>query len=114
MTDSPKLHALAALEKTAGRVRLLLGKYEDYSPDDTHVVLQNIGRLLSSQQSGTVHLCAEQIPDVGSGPLEAPVVTLDRALAVEHDELSFTLPQFYHSDAYRVVLSLSEPCRVSH
>ena len=114
MTDSPKLHALAALDKAAGTLRLLLGKYEDDSPGDTQVVLKNIGRLFSSQHSGTVHLCAEQIPDVGSGPLEAPVVTLDRALSVENEELSFTLPQFYHSDAYRVVLSLSEPCRASH
>ena len=114
MLDIPKLHALAALDKEAGTLRLLLGKYEDDSPGDTQVVLKNIGRLFSSQHSGTVHLCAEQIPDVGSGPLEAPVVTLDRALSVENEELSFTLPQFYHSDAYRVVLSLSEPCRASH
>jgi len=91
-----------------------LGKYEDDSPGDTKVVLKNIGRLVASQQSGTLHLCAEQIPDVGSGPLEAPVVTLDRVFSLEQDELSFTLPQFYHSDAYRVALSLSEQCGGSH
>lgn len=111
LTDSPKLHALAALDRTTGTLRLLLGKYEDYAPDDTQVVLKNIGRLFSSQHSRTVHLCAEQIPNVGSGPLEAPVVTLDRALSVKNNELSFTLPQFYHSDAYRVTLSPAGHCQ---
>lgn len=112
MTDSPKIHALAALDKTTGTLRILLGKYEDTSPDETRLVLKHVGRLVSSQPGGTVHLCAEQIPDVGSGPLEAPVVTLDQALSVQNDELSFTLPQFYHSDAYRVTLSPTHHCHI--
>lgn len=111
MTDRAKLHALAALDKPSGTVRLLLGKYEDDSPEETRVVLKNIGHLFPSPDSRTVHLCAEQIPDVGSAPLESPVVTLDRTLSVETDELSFTLPQFYHSDAYYVRLSPTGHCQ---
>ncbi len=110
MTDNPKLHALAALDKTSGTLRLLLGKYEDYSTEETRVILEHVGRMVSSRHGGALHLCAEQIPDVGSGPLNAPVLTLDRDLPVENDEISFTLPQFYHSDAYRVMLGPSEPC----
>ena len=54
-----------------------------------------------------MRLCAEQIPDVGSGPLDAPVLTIDRDLPIVNGELSFTLPQFYHSDAYQVAFGAS-------
>lgn len=112
MTDRPGLHAIAALDSTSGTLRLLMGKYEDYSTEETRVVLKNVGRLFSLRQRGIVHLCAEQIPDVGSGPLDAPVLTLDRDLPIVDGELSFTLPQFYHSDAYRVVLGPFEYCQI--
>ncbi len=111
-TDSPGLHALAALDKTSGTLRLLLGKYEDYSTEETRVILKNVGRVSFLRQGGMVHLCAEQIPDVGSGPLDAPVLTLDRDLPIVDEELTFTLPQFYHSDAYRVVLGPFENCQI--
>lgn len=114
MTDNPKLHALAALDSPSGTLRLLLGKYEDRSPEETRVVLKNVAHIFPTQDRRTLHLCAEQIPDVGSAPLDTPVITLDLALSVDADELSFTLPQFYHSDAYRVLLSLSEQCPVPH
>jgi hypothetical protein len=110
MTDNPGLHALAAFDRTSSTLRLLLGKYDEYSTGETKVILKNVGRLTSMRQEGSTHLCAEQIPDVGSGPLEAPVLTLDRDLQMVGDELSFTLPQFYHSDAYRVLLGPSESC----
>lgn len=114
MTDNPGLHALAAFDKTSGTLRLLLGKYEDYSTEETTVILKNVGRLVSLRQGEIVRLCAEQIPDVGSGPLDAPVLTIDRDLPIVNGELSFTLPQFYHSDAYRVLLGPAELCRNRH
>ena len=110
MTDSPKLHALAAFEQASGTLRLLLGKYEDYSAADTTVMLKNAGRAFSVGQGNSVYLCAEQIPDTGSGPLASTVVTLERALPLVDDNVSFTLPQFYHSDAYRVVVSPTAGC----
>ncbi|MEP7151553.1 MAG: hypothetical protein ABI856_07585 [Nitrospira sp.] len=114
MTDNPGLHALAAFDKTSGTLRLLLGKYEDYSTDETTVILKNVGRLVSLRQGEIVRLCAEQIPDVGSGPLDAPVLTIDRDLPIVNGEFSFTLPQFYHSDAYRVLLGPAELCLNRH
>jgi hypothetical protein len=111
MTDSPKLHALAAFEQASGTLRLLLGKYEDYSTADTTVMLKNVGHAFSAGQRNNVYLCAEQIPDTGSGPLASTVVTLERALPLVDDNVSFTLPQFYHSDAYRVVVSPASGCR---
>ena len=113
MTDNPGLHALAAFDKASGTLRMLLGKYEDYSTEDTTVILKNVGRLVSPRQGESMHLCAEQIPDVGSGPLDAPVVTIDHDLSIVTDELSFTLPQFYHSDAYRVALGPAAHCLTS-
>ncbi len=113
MTDNPGLHALAAFDKTSGTLRLLLGKYEDYSTEETTVILKNVGRLISLRQGEIVRLCAEQIPDVGSGPLDAPVLTIDRDLPIVNGELSFTLPQFYHSDAYRVALGPAARCLTS-
>jgi hypothetical protein len=110
MTDNPGLHALAAFDRTSGTLRLLLGKYDEYSTDETRVILKNIGRLFSERKNGPLHLCAEQIPDVGSGPLASPVLTLDRDVSAAEETLSFALPQFYHSDAYRVVLSPAERC----
>ena len=110
MTDSPRLHALAAWEQSSSTLRLLLGKYEDSSPDATRVILKHAGRAFPARPWLPLHLCAEQIPDVGSGPLHAPVVTLDTELSVVEDDLSFTLPQFFHSDAYRVVLSPTRHC----
>lgn len=111
MTDSPALHALASFEKSSGTLQLLLGKYEEYSTVDTTVVLKNAGRAFSVGQGTSLHLCAEQIPDTGSGPLASTVVTLDRTLPLEGNEVSFTLPQFYHSDAYRVVVSATSGCK---
>lgn len=111
MTDSPKLHALAALEATSGTLRLLLGKYEDYSNEATTVTLKNVGRLFPLGQGSALRLCAEQIPDVGSGPLERPVATLDYDVPSAKEEISFTLPRFFHSDAYRVILGPDRPCR---
>ncbi|MCW5799604.1 MAG: Putative Glycoside hydrolase, family 5 [Nitrospira sp.] len=110
MTDSPKLHALASLDKASGTLQLLLGKYEDYSTADTTVVLKNASRAFSVGQGKRLHLCAEQIPDTGSGPLASTVVTLDRTLPLEDKDISFTLPQFYHSDAYRVRISPGFGC----
>lgn len=111
MTDSPKLHALAAFDTTSGILRLLLGKYEEYSTADTTVILKNAGRTFSLGQGRSLYLCAEQIPDTGSAPLASTVVTLDRALPLVDGDLSFTLPQFYHSDAYRVVVSPASGCK---
>jgi hypothetical protein len=113
-TDLPGLHALAALDKTSGTLRLLLGKYEDYSTEQTRVILKNLGRASFIWQGGAVHLCAEQIPDVGSGPLEVPVLTLDHELPVMDEEISFTLPQFFHSDAYRIVMGPSVSCLIHY
>ncbi len=110
MTDSPKLHALAALEKSEGTLRLLLGKYEDRSSEATRVVIRNSrGRMLSAQD-GRLHVCAERIPDVGSAPLDRTVVTLNQSLPVSGEEISFDLPEFYHSDAYQVVVGPSANC----
>ena len=100
--------------QASSTLRLLLGKYEDYSPEDTTVILKNVGRRVSLRQGIPLHLCAEQIPDVGSGPLDAPVVTLDRDLPIVDGDLSFTLPQFYHSDAYRVLLGPAALCLNRH
>lgn len=111
MTDSPSLHALASFDKTDGTLRLLLGKYEDYSTEATRVILRHTGSV--SSWRGSVHLCAEQIPDVGSGPLERPVLTLDEDLPLADEEIAFTLPQFFHSDAYRIVVGPSLRCPVS-
>lgn len=111
MTDSPTLHALATLDGPARTLRVLLGKYEDYSTGETTVVIRNSRRLMSSAGEGQMlHVCAERIPDVGSAPLETPVVALNRALAVSGDELSFVLPEFYHSDAYRIVIGPALTC----
>lgn len=110
MTDSPKLHALAAFEHGEGTLRLLLGKYEDRSPEATRVVVRNSRGRIFSADDGTLHVCAERIPDVGSAPLETTVVTLNQRLAVSGDEISFLLPEFYHSDAYQVVLGPSANC----
>ncbi len=112
MTDSPKLHALAAFDKSSGTLRLLLGKYEDYSTEDTRVILKNVRRLFPVGVGSTLHLCAEQIPDVGSGPLANPVLTVNRSLSTLDEDISFTLPQFYHSDAYRAVVSPSADCGI--
>ncbi|MCC2642274.1 MAG: putative Glycoside hydrolase, family 5 [Nitrospira sp.] len=111
MADRPGLHALAALDKTSGALRLLLGKYDDYSVEETKVVIKNIGRALSLSRGESLHLCAEQIPDVGSGPLEVPVLTLDHELSIGDEDISFTLPQFFHSDAYRIIMGPSVSCR---
>lgn len=110
MTDSPKLHALAAFEHGEGTLRLLLGKYEDRSPEATRVVVRNSRGRIFSADDGTLHVCAERIPDVGSAPLETTVVTLNQRLAVSGDEISFLLTEFYHSDAYQVVLGPSANC----
>ena len=110
MTDNPKLHALAAVDHASGTLRLLLGKYEDYSTEDTRVILKHAGRLLTGGTDAALHVCAEQIPDVGSGPLAHTVLTLNQSLAVQDEDVSFTLPQFYHSDAYQVVVSPSPYC----
>jgi len=112
MTDSPKLHALAAFEKASGTLQLLMGKYEEYSTADTTVILKNAKRVLPVDQGSSLHLCAEQIPDTGSGPLASTVVTLDRALPLVEEDVSFSLPQFYHSDAYRVVVSPVSGCQL--
>ncbi len=113
MTDNPGLHALAAFDKAPGTLRLLLGKYDERSGDETKILLQNVGQIFATRPGSTLHLCAEQIPDVGSGPLEAPVLMLDRDLPVE-DTVSFTLPQFNHSDAYRVTLGPFQTCQEGH
>ncbi|MBA3754366.1 MAG: hypothetical protein H0X01_09575 [Nitrospira sp.] len=110
-TDRPSLHALAALDKTSGTLRLLLGKYGDYSTEETKVILQHVDRAFAMRQRKILHLCAEQIPDVGSGPLDSPTLTIDQDLSEVSEELSFTLPQFYHSDAYRIVVGLFEHCQ---
>ncbi len=110
MTDSPTLHALAALEHTTNTLRLLLGKYEDPSTEETRVVIRHSRGRLWSAQNETLHVCAERIPDVGSAPLEMPVVTLDHELPAAESEISFTLPDFYRSDAYRIVLGPSARC----
>lgn len=110
ITDSPKLHALAAFEHGEGALRLLLGKYEDRSPEATRVVVRNSRGRIFSADDGTLHVCAERIPDVGSAPLETTVVSLNQRLAVSGDEISFLLPEFYHSDAYQVVLGPSANC----
>ena len=110
VTDSEKLHALAAFDEPSGTLRLLLGKYEDYSADETKVVLKNLGRLLSTREQPNLRACAERIPDVGSGPLATPVMTIDHELTNVDDEVSVTLPEFYHSDAYRLVISASGAC----
>ncbi|MDP9132900.1 MAG: hypothetical protein M3M98_07200 [Nitrospirota bacterium] len=110
-TDRPSLHALAALDKTSGTLRLLLGKYGDYSTEETKVILQHLDRVFLTWQGRAMHLCAEQIPDVGSGPLDSPILTIDQTLSEVSEELSFTLPQFYHSDAYRIVVGPFEHCQ---
>ncbi|HAP39356.1 MAG: hypothetical protein R3B11_14245 [Nitrospira sp.] len=110
ITDSPTLHALAALEKPAGTLRLLLGKYEDSSAEDTRVVIRSTRGRVWSAQNEQLYVCAERIPDVGSAPLETPVVTLNHALPISESEISFILPDFYHSDAYRLVLGPSTSC----
>ena len=110
MTDSPSLHALAALEQSPGILRLLLGKYEDFSAEATTVVIRNSRGRISASRDGEVHVCAERIPDVGSAPLETPVVTINQPLARSENEISFILPQFYHSDAYRIVLGPAASC----
>ena len=111
ISDEPGLHALAALDKASGTLRLLLGKYDVYSTDESRVVLRNLAAAPSIQQGGILHLCAYQIPDVGSGPLEAPVLRLDKDLPSLAEELSFGLPHFYHSDAYRVVIGPFKHCQ---
>jgi hypothetical protein len=110
VTNSQKLHALAAFDESSGVLRLLLGKYEDYSGDETKVVVKNLSRRFSAREHDTLRFCAERIPDVGSGPLSAPVVTINEKLAIVDDEVSVSLPEFYHSDAYRLVISASGPC----
>ncbi|CAE6805267.1 hypothetical protein [Nitrospira defluvii] len=110
MTDSPTLHALAALEQPSGTLRLLLGKYQDSSTEETRVVIRNSHGRVWSASNEIPHLCAERIPDVGSAPLEKPVVTIDQSLPVSEHEISFLLPEFYHSDAYRIVLGPSTSC----
>lgn len=110
MTDSPTLHALAALEQPSGTLRLLLGKYQDSSTEETRVVIRNSHGRVWSASNEIPHLCAERIPDVGSAPLETPVVTIDQSLPVSEHEISFLLPEFYHSDAYRIVLGPSTSC----
>lgn len=110
MTDSPSLHALAALEQSPGTLRLLLGKYEDFSTEATTVVIRNSQGRISAARDGQVHVCAERIPDVGSAPLETPVVTINQSLTLSENEISFILPEFYHSDAYRIVLGPATSC----
>ena len=110
ITDSPSLHALATLDNTSGTLRLLLGKYGDYSGGETRVTLKHADLLIASQIKKTLHVCAYQIPDVGSGPLESPVLALDQTLSFEEAVVSFTLQQFYHSDAYEVVISPFHQC----
>lgn len=111
MTDSLTLHALAALDKSAGTLRLLLGKYEDSSTEDTRVVVRNSrGRVWPNEVEDRLHVCAERIPDVGSAPLETPVVTLNQVLPATENEISFILPEFYHSDAYRIRIGASTSC----
>ena len=111
MTDSPKLHALASLDKASGTLQLLLGKYDEYSTADTTVILKNAARAFSGGQGRSLFLCAEQIPDTGSGPLASTVVTMDRTLTFMDNDVSFTLPEFYHSDAYRVRISPTPVCK---
>ena len=110
MTDRPSLHALAALDPSTGTLRLLLGKYEDYSTDETRVIFKNVGRLKAMSPLDSMRLCAERIPDVGSGPLDAPVATIDQPLPTAEDEVTLTLPQFHHSDAYRLVVGAARSC----
>ena len=111
MTDSPKLHALASFDHTSHTLQMLLGKYEEYSTADTTVVLKHASAAFAVRQGENLYLCAEQIPDTGSGPLASTVVTLDRTLRLEEGDISFTLPQFYHSDAYRVTISPTAVCK---
>ena len=72
--------------------------------------LLGLAGTTQSQNKKTLHVCAYQIPDVGSGPLESPVLALDQTLSFEEAVVSFTLQQFYHSDAYEVVISPFHQC----
>ncbi len=111
MTDSPTLHALAALDGPAGTLRLLVGKYGDSSSEETRVIIRNSRGTVVPVQGEDVHVCAERIPDVGSAPLETPVVTINQLLSASGNEISFILPEFYHSDAYRIALGPSSLCQ---
>ena len=51
-----------------------------------------------------MQLCAEQIPDVGSRPLDAPVLAFDLDLSVLLKKPPSTSPKFFHSDAYRIAV----------
>jgi len=109
-TDSPRIHALAALDKASGALRVLMGKHADYSMENTQLVLKHLNRMRAQEERDVLHICAEQIPDVGSAYLGSTVQTLDSDLPHDEDDLSLTLPLFNHSDAYRVTLSFLRQC----
>ena len=75
------------------------------------MIIRNSRGKVVPVQGEDVHVCAERIPDVGSAPLETPVVTINQLLSVSGSELSFILPELYHSDAYRLAIGPSSLCQ---
>ncbi len=111
VTDRAELHALAAYERASGTLRILAGKYEDGDSTETRVVVRNWPRSGPFPRGDALSVCAELVPDVGSGPLDRTIRTLSTSVAPDGEDFSFVLPEFRRADAYRVTVGPGTACK---
>ncbi|MBX3234631.1 MAG: hypothetical protein KF814_00645 [Nitrospiraceae bacterium] len=109
-SDRPGLHVLAADDRRADQVRLLLGKFQAHDEEETLVVLRQVSQRWPGNQGLPIDICGEVIPDVGSAPLERPVRRLAMRAVPAGDALLFSLPEFGRADAYRITIGRTGNC----
>ncbi|MGH7258267.1 MAG: hypothetical protein ACREIM_07805 [Nitrospiraceae bacterium] len=111
MTDSRATHALAAIDPETRTMRILIGKYGEPSTDATTVVVKNLAQAAFLNGARRVHVRAERISDVGSGPLETLPVTMETDISMNGEEARLILPDFGRTDAYHIVI---HPADLTH
>jgi hypothetical protein len=111
MTDSRATHALAAIDPETRTMRILIGKYGEPSTDSTTVVVKNLAQAAFLNGARRIHVRAERISDVGSGPLETLPVTMETDISMDGEEARLILPDFGQTDAYHIVI---HPADLTH
>lgn len=105
MTDSRATHALAAVDPATRTLRILIGRYGEPSTDATTVVVKNLSGAAFLDGVRRIHVRAERISDVGSGPLETLPLAMETDIGLEGEqETQFVLPDFGRMDAYHIVI----------
>ena len=112
MTDSRATHALAAVDPATRTLRILIGRYGEPSTDATTVVVKNLSGAAFLDGVRRIHVRAERISDVGSGPLETLPLTMETDIGLDGEqETRFVLPDFGRTDAYQIVIHPADMTR---